>query len=569
MGHNYLVVPAVLVQGQVLYNNLGATFLPPDEINADWAEEWNGAPVVINDHPTRRGVAVSAHSPEVMDAYGVGFVFRARAVAGSVAQLKAEVWLDLSRVEQLEELAEIVQHLEEQEPVELSTGFFAATEEVSGVFNGEGYDKIMHPYGADHLAIFIDKVGACSVADGCGLGVQRAVAIDGGDAESENLNANIEGEAMPGNEEGEKLGLLSRLVEFLQKDLGKTPDVLSPTPNKEEGTGSEFRCLLRRLKVAELTNEEIGTAIGRSAECIGLAERGRLPEDPTVETLEKLRNLAKEKDVVTNIDKNLSDEARRRLLADVLQATYGGEKIWVWIEAMFSEQQQVVYAVESDAKLDKLFMVAFMLTEDGTVTLGEPVEVQKKVSYEPVTSVTNTKTVEKEEEGKMSTDPNKKVANANEAAAEKKAADEKAAAEKKVADEQVANEAAAAEKKAAEEKAAAANAEEEVVTVKAVDLKALMDKVENLEKVTAPAVDAQERERQVLVTELTANATVPFNQAELEGKPVEELRKLRAMSRGEDYALQGGPQASNAASADDGFAEPVAYFTKKEKGGDE
>ena len=50
----------------------------------------------------------------------------------------------------------------------------------------------------------------------------------------------------------------------------------------------------------------------------------------------------------------------------------------------------------------------------------------------------------------------------------------------------------------------------------------------------------------------------------------EELRKLRAMSRGEDYAARGGPQVATHA-ADSQYAETVPYFDepKKEKKGEE
>jgi len=96
-GRDHLVAPAVLVQGQILHNNLGVTFLPPEEITDKWAEEWNGAPVVVHDHPTSRGVSISARTPEILDQRGVGFVFHARVERNGVTQLKAEVWLDIER----------------------------------------------------------------------------------------------------------------------------------------------------------------------------------------------------------------------------------------------------------------------------------------------------------------------------------------------------------------------------------------------------------------------------------------------------------------------------------------
>ncbi len=58
MGREFLVIDAVLVQGQVLNNNLGPTLLPPQDITEEWAEEWNGAPVIIHDHPLAAGSVV-------------------------------------------------------------------------------------------------------------------------------------------------------------------------------------------------------------------------------------------------------------------------------------------------------------------------------------------------------------------------------------------------------------------------------------------------------------------------------------------------------------------------------
>ena len=174
MGDEFRVVPAVLVQSQVLNNNLGATFLPAEEITAEWAEEWNGAPVVVHEHPTKRGVAVSAKDPEVLNSLGVGFVFNAKVdeVEG-VRRLKAEVWLKLARAQQVAELQEILDRLDQGNPVELSTGFPTFIEDVTGVHNGLAFNMVLRPRGVDHLAIFAESIGACSVDDGCGLGVNK------------------------------------------------------------------------------------------------------------------------------------------------------------------------------------------------------------------------------------------------------------------------------------------------------------------------------------------------------------------------------------------------------------
>lgn len=175
-GTEFRVVPAVLVKSQVLLNNLGRTFLPPEDITPAWAETANGAFVVV-DHPTSRGTPISAKSPSVLNTSGVGFLFDVRAESGT---LKGDVWLDPSRADAVEGLGAVLEALDAGTPVEVSTGFPVEMETSAGVHNGAEYDVILHPRGFDHLAVFADKTGACSVKDGCGLGVNHAGPCEGG-----------------------------------------------------------------------------------------------------------------------------------------------------------------------------------------------------------------------------------------------------------------------------------------------------------------------------------------------------------------------------------------------------
>lgn len=185
MGREYQVVPAVLVRSQVLNNNLGATYLPPDAITDSWAQAANMAPVVVGDHPRSRGVAVSARDTSVLNARGAGFLFRTRADGDA---LKADVFLDASRSSDVEGLADVLASVNAGGRVELSTGFPVAIEEQPGVHNGKAYNRVVRPVGFDHLAVFDgdDLKGACSVDDGCGLG---ANAESGGEAERPSVGA--------------------------------------------------------------------------------------------------------------------------------------------------------------------------------------------------------------------------------------------------------------------------------------------------------------------------------------------------------------------------------------------
>lgn len=167
-GREHVVVPATLVQEQVLNNNLGKTFLPADEITDTWADIANHAPVLV-DHPRQRGRPVSAKDPTVLNAQGVGRLFNVRAEDG---KLKGDVFLDPSRRDDIEALDAVLERVESGYPVELSTSFpVRESEDRQGVHNGETFEKVIRPGGFDHLAVFVDKEGACSVEDGCGLGI--------------------------------------------------------------------------------------------------------------------------------------------------------------------------------------------------------------------------------------------------------------------------------------------------------------------------------------------------------------------------------------------------------------
>lgn len=175
MGRPFRVIPAVLVQSQVLVNNLGRMFLPAEYITDEWAHLWNGVPVIVGPHPSINGEAVSGRTPAILDARGVGFIFNAFAdtTANGVRRLRGEVWIDTARAEAVEELGRIFERLDEGGIVELSTGFQTTVENTGGMFNGEQYDQVLIPQTTDHLIITADLTGACSVAHGCGLGVQN------------------------------------------------------------------------------------------------------------------------------------------------------------------------------------------------------------------------------------------------------------------------------------------------------------------------------------------------------------------------------------------------------------
>ena len=209
-GREHLVVPVVaLVEGVV-----NGAYVPAEEIAAS-LRAWNGVPFVVN-HPSSRGVFISANSPQVLESQAIGRVFNA-ALDGS--KFKAEVWIDTVKADALGGDAKtILERLRSNEALEVSTGYFADFDEAPGQFNGKSYSGIHRNLRPDHLAGLPNDTGACSWADGCGAprvnseekGMLGRIASHlSGLAQAFGLKANIEiSEAdNPANSKQEDIGM--------------------------------------------------------------------------------------------------------------------------------------------------------------------------------------------------------------------------------------------------------------------------------------------------------------------------------------------------------------------------
>jgi rRNA maturation endonuclease Nob1 len=164
----HLVVPVVMMVEGVHNGSLGPIYHPIEEL-AKYPETWNGIPVVIY-HPEKDGEPVSANSPEVIDAVTVGRVYNT-SVDGK--KLKAEVWFDEDKLNKVSE--NTLNEVNESKEIEVSLGMFADYDVEEGEWNGEKYSAIARNHRPDHLAILPDQVGACSCADGCGLGANKKI----------------------------------------------------------------------------------------------------------------------------------------------------------------------------------------------------------------------------------------------------------------------------------------------------------------------------------------------------------------------------------------------------------
>jgi hypothetical protein len=171
LGREYLTAPVVLLVEGVLNGG----YVPADALQP---QDWDGMPVVLN-HPTAQGgQPISARSPDVLAASGVGQLRRVRLSTGRrrgqpVASLAAELWLDVVQAQAIGgEAVQALEMLESQTPLEVSTGFYSQAERAAGAFHGVPYREIHHAITPDHLALLPNGIGACSWHEG-GCGAPR------------------------------------------------------------------------------------------------------------------------------------------------------------------------------------------------------------------------------------------------------------------------------------------------------------------------------------------------------------------------------------------------------------
>ena len=161
-GKEHIVVPVIMMTEGVHCGSGGAVYHSIEELG-HFPEAWNGIPVCIF-HPKEGDSFISANSPEVIESQTVGRIFNTH-VDGT--KLKAECWIDVSKITEISPLA--YQYIIEMRPLEVSVGVFTDDEQVDGVWNGEEYHLVAHNHRPDHLALLPGGQGACSWADGAGI----------------------------------------------------------------------------------------------------------------------------------------------------------------------------------------------------------------------------------------------------------------------------------------------------------------------------------------------------------------------------------------------------------------
>lgn len=160
-GRDFLVVPVIAQVAGVVNGELATA-----EELGKFPGAWEGIPIVVGDHPVKKGIAVSARTKDQLHK-SPGWLFNTK--MDKKGKLKGEIWLDINKANALGgDAKRAVETLESGGKTEVSTAYFRDVEEKSGSFKGKKYKSVAHNLRPDHLAILFDQPGACNWKEGCG-----------------------------------------------------------------------------------------------------------------------------------------------------------------------------------------------------------------------------------------------------------------------------------------------------------------------------------------------------------------------------------------------------------------
>ena len=152
-GRKHFVIDMVMLVEGTHAGSRGPIYYPANVLRNS-APLWDGRPVVVY-HPDFR-TSNFAGNPLIFSRQKIGTVFHTKF---DRTRLIAEAWLDAERTKEVDNrVYEAVVH---QKVLEVSTGLIV----VPNAHDDNSADSLF----PDHLAILPDQIGACSIADGCGL----------------------------------------------------------------------------------------------------------------------------------------------------------------------------------------------------------------------------------------------------------------------------------------------------------------------------------------------------------------------------------------------------------------
>jgi len=163
-GKEWRIMSGVLMVEGVHTANNGPLYYPAPELEKS-APDWESIPLLL-DHPNKDGKLVAADSdPSIYETSGLGEV---RKVTWN-GKLATEYWFDMERCDKVD--PRIRKNMDDKKPMEVSTGLAHEIDKKESTFNGTGYTGIVRGIVPDHVALLLDKEGACNLKKGCGCGI--------------------------------------------------------------------------------------------------------------------------------------------------------------------------------------------------------------------------------------------------------------------------------------------------------------------------------------------------------------------------------------------------------------
>lgn len=174
-GRRWFVAPLAMITPGVLPGSDGALMYEPEDC-ASTINLWHGIPITAN-HPYDpiTNDHLDASTPGVWDRQGIGWVKDPWFDGKS----RAYGWFDADLTRR--KAPAIYEALKNNRIAELSTGLRIEHEMApqGAHYNGREFYAYARNHQPDHLAALIDAAGACSINDGCGIGVTNARPKDG------------------------------------------------------------------------------------------------------------------------------------------------------------------------------------------------------------------------------------------------------------------------------------------------------------------------------------------------------------------------------------------------------
>lgn len=269
-GRTHIVAPVAMLTEGVHNGSHGPLLYRKGECSRA-VPAWNMKPIVVY-HPSMNGVGVSACDPTVLEKQQVGILMNTR----WDGKLRAECWIDEDQANAVDE--RVIEALEENKIMEVSTGLFVDNSGDSGEWNGEAYVGEAVNHQPDHLALLPDRIGACSVADGAGLlqlnEVAQAHGIDPTHLFAREMDflRRMVGNAMSHS------NTYSALCRALREKLGGKPGGPAGGPPKDEGPMAWVEDVYDAFFIYSIDGEKTLFKLGYTATDSGVALEGE-PEE--------------------------------------------------------------------------------------------------------------------------------------------------------------------------------------------------------------------------------------------------------------------------------------------------